>query len=439
MSDHGPPVDGRSGPGPRDGGQPDAGPRSDGHDGDHVPMLAAEDISVSLGGTDILSDVSLSAECGEVVGLVGPNGAGKTTTLRVLRATLSPDSGTVRVAGDPIDGLSSKQVSQRVASTPQATELSFDFTVSQAVEMGRTPHLGRFERADSGDREVVEAAMERVDVARFADRPVPSLSGGERQRVLLARALAQETPVLLLDEPTSNLDINHAVNTLELVADLAREGKTAVAAIHDLNLAARYCDELVLLAGGEVRAAGPPREVLTTPTLRDAFGAETLVTGQPATDAPLVTALPDRATLERTVHVVGTGGQAAGAVARLVAAGATVSVGVVPAGDAAAERARELDCEAVTVPPFAGADDSSRERATELARAADAVVVAGDVGDANQSVVAAADRVVAVAGEGVPAIESGRTTVATVEELPDAVAGLSTPPPRRTQADGQPR
>ena len=413
-----------------------------GHDGEPVPMLSAEDISVSLGGTEILSDVSLTAECGSVVGLVGPNGAGKTTTLRVLRATLSPDSGTVRVAGDPIEGLSSKQVSQHVASTPQATTLSFEFTVRQTVEMGRTPHLGRFDRVDSGDRETVQAAMERADVARFADRPVTSLSGGERQRVLLARALAQETPVLLLDEPTSNLDINHAVNTLELVADLAREGKTAVAAIHDLTLAARYCDELVLLADGEVRAAGEPREVLQTPTLRDAFDAETLVTGQPGADAPLVTPLPDREPVDRAVHVVGTGEQAAAAVARLVACGATVSVGVVPAGDAAAERARELDCEAVTVPPFAGVDDSSRERATELARAADAVVVAGDVGDANESVVAAAERVVAVAGEGVPAVESARTTVATVDELPEAVAGLAptddgAAPPRRVESQEQ--
>ena len=392
-----------------------------GHDGDPVQMLSAEAISVSLGGTQILDDVSLTADRGSVVGLVGPNGAGKTTALRVLRATLSPDSGSVRVAGDPITDLSSKQVSQRVASTPQAATLSFEFTVRQTVEMGRTPHLGRFERADGDDRDIVRAAMERADVARFADRPVTSLSGGERQRVLLARALAQETPVLLLDEPTSNLDINHAVNTLELVADLAGEDRTAVAAIHDLNLAARYCDKLVLLADGAVRAAGPPHEVLRRPTLRDAFDAETLVTGQPGTGAPLVTAFPDREPLDRTVHVVGTGGQAGAALARLAAAGATVSVGVVPAGDAAAERARELECEAVTVPPFAGVDESSQQRATELARAADAVVVAGDVGDANGSVVAAADAVVAVDGEGVPAAESPRTTVATVDALPEAV------------------
>ncbi|MDS0278255.1 heme ABC transporter ATP-binding protein [Halomicroarcula sp. S1AR25-4] len=396
----------------------------DGHAGEAIPMLEANGIAVSLGGTQILSGVDLTAECGSVVGLVGPNGAGKTTVLRTLRATLSPDRGTVRVAGEPIDDLSTKEVSRRVASTPQATTLSFDFTVEQTVEMGRTPHLGRFDRADEDDYDAVQAAMERAEVAQFADRPVTSLSGGERQRVLLARALAQETPVLLLDEPTANLDVNHAVRTLELVADLAAEGKTAVAAIHDLNLAARYCDELVVLSDGEVRAAGDPREVLTSETLGDAFDAEALVTRQPGTDAPLVTPLPDRDPLDAAVHVVGTGGQAAAAVARLVAAGSSVTVGVVPAGDAAAERARELDCPVVTVPPFAGVDSNARERATELAREADAVVVAGDVGDANQSVVAAASRLVAVAGEGVPRIESERTTVTTVESLPEAVADL---------------
>jgi len=394
----------------------------DGHAGDPTPMLDAEDISVSLGDTRILSNVDIAAECGDFVGLVGPNGAGKTTALRALKATLAPDSGTVRIAGDAIDSLSSKEVSRLVASTPQATTLSFDFTVEQAVEMGRTPHLGRFERADSGDREAVRAAMERADVAQFADRAVTSLSGGERQRVLLARALAQETPVLLLDEPTANLDINHAVNTLELVADLVREDKTAVAAIHELNLAARYCDKLVLLADGAVRAAGPPNDVLQSETLADAFDAETLVTRQPGTDAPLVTPLADRESIDRTVHVVGTGGWAAAAVSRLVGAGVTVSVGVVPSGDATAERARELGCETVTVPPFAGVDADSRGRARELAAEADAVVVAGDVGDANQRVVAAARRVVAVEGEGVPATDSSRTVVATVDGLPEAVA-----------------
>ena len=390
-----------------------------------TPLLDAADISVSLGGTEILDDVDLTAERGEFVGLVGPNGAGKTTVLRTLRASLDPDDGVVRVDGDRLADLSAKAVSRRVASTPQATTLSFEFTVERTVEMGRTPHLGRFDRVGTADREAVASAMERVDVARFADRPITSLSGGERQRVLLARALAQSTPVLLLDEPTASLDINHAVRTLELVRDLVSEGKTAVAAIHDLNLAARYCDKLVLLTGGSVRAAGDPAEVLTSETLRDAFDAETLVTHRPESDTPLVTPLPEREPVDRTVHVVGTGRQAATAVARLVGAGVSVTVGVVPAGDAAAERARELDCPLVTVPPFSGIDAGSRDRAIELARDADAVVVAGDVGDGNQPVVAAARRLVAIEGDGVPTVESLRTTATSLERLPETVAALS--------------
>ena len=399
-----------------------------GHGDGAVPMLSAEGISVSLGGKQILSDVDITAECGSFVGLIGPNGAGKTTLIRTLRETLSPDTGTVSIAGDATDGLSSKEVSQRIASTPQATTLSFGFTVEQTVEMGRTPHLGRFEQVDETDRTAVQAAMERADVARFSDRQVTSLSGGERQRVLLARALAQETPILLLDEPTSNLDINHAVKTLELVAALTSEGKTAVAAIHDLNLAARYCDKLVLLADGSVRAAGTPADVLQTETLGDAFDAETLVTRQPGTEKPLVTPLADRDDVARTVHVAGTGRQAAAAIEQLVGAGATVSVGVVPAGDEAAERARDLGCAVVTVPPFAGADSAAIGRATELAGEADAVVVAGDVGDPNQTVAGATRPVVAVGGAGVPAIDAIRTTVPSVDALPDTIADL----PERT-------
>ena len=391
-------------------------------------MIDVDGVSLSFGDVPVLDGVDLRVEQGELVGLVGPNGAGKTTLLRAINGILEPDAGDARLAGEPVADLSAREVSRQLATVPQDTHVGFAFTAEQIVEMGRTPHRSRLDWTDDDDP--VDAALERTRTDHLRERRVDDLSGGERQRVLLARALAQETPVLLLDEPTSNLDINHAVSTLELVVGLAREGKTAVAAIHDLNLAARYCDELVLLADGEVRAAGEPREVLQSPTLKGAFDAETLVTDQPATDAPLVTALPDREPVDRTVHVIGTGRQAAAAVARLVAVGVTVSVGVVPAGDAAAERARDLDCEAVTVPPFAGVDDGARERATELARAADAAVVAGDVGDANQSVITAAERVVAVAGEGVPAIESPRTTATTVEGLPEAVAGLPADDPQ---------
>jgi len=403
--------------------------RADPERGRSGPILDVSDLAVSFGEQSVVSDVDFSVDRGSLVGLVGPNGAGKTTVLRTVKGTLDPDRGTVRVDGEPIADRSAKEVGRLVASTPQGTALSFGFSVRQTVEMGRTPHLGRFDRIDEADRQAVERAMERASVAQFADRPFTSLSGGERQRVLLARALAQETPVLLLDEPTASLDINHAVRTLELVRTLVEDGKTAVAAIHDLNLAARYCDELVLLAGGGIRAAGRPVDVLTSDTLRDAFAAETLVTTQPGTDAPLVTPLPEQEAVDRRVHVVGTGKPAASAVSTLVGAGCQVSVGVVPAGDIAAERAQDFDCVTATVPAFAGIDDVTRERAVELARAADAVVTAGETGDGNSPVVEAAGTCLAVESDESTYTGNTQDTVP-LAALPAAVASLPPAPER---------
>jgi iron complex transport system ATP-binding protein len=257
-------------------------------------VLAVDDLSVDLGGTEILSDVSLTAAAGELVGLIGPNGAGKTTLLRAIRGSVQPTTGTVTVDGQPVADLSARQTGRLVATVPQETRLSFSFSVQQAVTMGRNPHIGRFGTADDTDRKHVEKAIEHTSLSAFTDRPVTELSGGERQRVLLARALAQDTPLLLLDEPTANLDINHAINTLDLVRSVVDDGTAAVAAIHDLNLAARYCDRLVLVASGSVLASGAPETVLTRETLREAFDARTVVSEDPTTDSPRVTALSEQ-------------------------------------------------------------------------------------------------------------------------------------------------
>jgi iron complex transport system ATP-binding protein len=260
------------------------------------PAIAVEDLSVSLGGTVALADVSLAVESGRFVGLVGPNGAGKTTLLRTVAGLLAPDAGTVRLHGEDVHALSSAAASRLLAVVPQETALAFDFDVREVVAMGRTPYVSRFGRGTRADGAAVERAMERTDVARFADRSIGAVSGGERQRVLLARALAQATPTLLLDEPTASLDVNHQVRTLDLLAELVTEGQTVVAAIHDLDLAARYCDELVLLAGGETLAAGTPSEVLTEGHLQRAFDAPVTVTRHPVTDSLSVTARPEGAT-----------------------------------------------------------------------------------------------------------------------------------------------
>ena len=401
-------------------------------DGADPPPIEVSDLSVSFGDVPVVSGVDLRVERGSLVGLVGPNGAGKTTVLRAIKGTLSPDAGAVRLDGDPAESLSAREAGRRVASVPQETSLAFDFPVRQIVEMGRTPHLGRFDGHGPDDERAVREAMDAAGVARFADRAITEVSGGERQRVLLARALAQEAPSLLLDEPTASLDVNHAVRTLELVRGLVDDGRAALAAIHDLDVAARYCDELVVLANGGVRAAGPPEDVLTAAALRDAFDAETFVGENPATGTPTVTAFdaidggepddggagseptdsgsePTDSVEPRRVHVVGRGRSAGRAVARLAVAGHAVSVGVVPEGDAAAGVAADADARAVTAPPFAAVPSERRDEAVALAREADVTVAVGKAGragrtdpetgdeaGANAAVLAASDRIVRV-------------------------------------------
>ncbi|WP_050034180.1 ATP-binding cassette domain-containing protein [Halorubrum halophilum] len=373
---------------------------------DETPPIEVSDLSVSFGDVPVVSGVDFRVERGSLTGLVGPNGAGKTTVLRAIKGTLSPDAGEVQLDGDPTDSLSAREAGRRVASVPQETSLAFDFRVRQIVEMGRTPHLGRFDGHGPDDERAVREAIEAAGVARFADRAITEVSGGERQRVLLARALAQETPSLLLDEPTASLDVNHAVRTLELVRDLVDDGRAALAAIHDLDMAARYCDRIVLLANGGVRAVGPPAEVLTADALRDAFDAEAFVGESPATGTPTVTAFDGTAGKDppnpRRVHVVGSGRPAGRAVARLAAAGHAVSVGVVPEGDAAAGVAADADARAVTAPPFAAVPPERRDEAVALAREADVTVAVGKAGRAgdelgsNKAVLDASDRIVRV-------------------------------------------
>ena len=351
-------------------------------------MIEIDDVAVELGGNSILDGVTTRVEESRFVGLVGPNGAGKTTLLRAIHGVLAPDRGEVRVGGDSVAALSSTEASRRVAVVPQDTTLSFDFPVEEVVAMGRHPYRSRFsgpqsaaagDDAEPSDRERVQSAMARTEVDEFAERSITAVSGGERQRVLLARALAQDTPALLLDEPTASLDINHQVRTLELVRELADEGKTVVAAIHDLNLAAHYCDELRLLAGGEIRASGDPEEVLAEDHLEAAFDTRAVVSSHPVTGSTYVTALPERPAEDDPagrVHVVGGGGTVSRLLYVLSAAGYEVSVGALNEGDSDLETARSLGLDAVTEEPFAPVGDEARREVEARIREADATILA---------------------------------------------------------------
>ena len=348
-------------------------------------MITLEDVAVELGGVPVLEDVSLSVEAGQFLALVGPNGAGKTTLLRTCNGVLSPDAGTVRVDGRAVPSLSARELGRRVATVPQETALPFEFDVEDVVAMGRTPHRSRFRTADDDDREAVRAALERTRTADLADRPVTELSGGQRQRVVLARALAQATPALLLDEPTASLDVNHQVRTLSMARDLAEDGRAVVAAIHDLELAARFCDRVALLSEGRLLATGTPEEVLTAGRVESAFDVRAAASTNPATGTRTVTPLSDAPPDGPRVHVVGGGERTARIVGRLAENGVEVTAGVLPAGDVAAATAETLAREVVTAPPFEAVPADRRRAAAELLAAADAAVVAGPLAGPNES------------------------------------------------------
>lgn len=385
--------------------------------------LDVRDVDVALGGTQILDAVSAAVGDGRLVGVVGPNGAGKSTLLRAMNGVVEPVAGTVLVDDEAVHELPSKAASRRIASVPQDTSLGFEFTVRETVEMGRHAHVPRF--GSDPDPEAVERAIERAEVAQFADREVTSLSGGEKQRVLLARALAQQAPVLLLDEPTASLDVNHQVRTLELVRGLADDADRAVvAAIHDLDLAARYCDELVLVADGRVLDSGRPEDVLTPEQVRQAFDARVAVGTDPATGDPTVTPLPDaEGDLDERVHVLGGGDAATPILRELADAGATVTIGPVSEGALDHETATRFGFDAVTVPPFSTPDEAAVARARDVVAAADAVVVAGDAVSwgANETLRDAADAAILVGDTGPRTVAGARVEL---DSLVDALAAL---------------
>jgi iron complex transport system ATP-binding protein len=236
--------------------------------------LAFEDVSARVGGRDILRGLSLELGRGELLALVGRNGAGKTTLFRVATRVLPVTRGSVRIGGAPLDSLSRAALARALAVVPQEAHVAFPFSVAEIVLMGRSPHLGAWGFESRADVECAQRAMESVGVADLADRSILELSGGERQLVLVARALAQDPEVLLLDEPTAHLDLRHRLEILERVRDFTRSGRSALVVSHDLGLAARSCDRMALLSEGRVLAVDTPAAVLTSENLLAAFGVE---------------------------------------------------------------------------------------------------------------------------------------------------------------------
>jgi iron complex transport system ATP-binding protein len=255
-------------------------------------MLEIENLTVHYGSRLALDGISLTVAAGEVLAVIGPNGAGKSSLVKAVSHVLRPSAGTVRVAGQDVGRLTPAARARLLAVAPQARSLPGDFTVFETVLLGRTAHLNWLGQATGRDRELTQQALARTCTDHLAARRVGRLSGGEQQRVLLARALAQDAPLLLLDEPTTHLDLQHQSGLLNLVRGLARERDLAVLIVlHDLNLASLYADRVALLVAGRLHALGTPRQVLTSATLSGVFHVPVNVTTHPDYDTPLI--LPD--------------------------------------------------------------------------------------------------------------------------------------------------
>lgn len=244
-------------------------------------QITLKGVSFSREGRSILDNIDLQLGQGEMVGLIGPNGAGKSTLLKILIKILNANCGEIQIEDEPLSSWPQKALAQKMAYLPQNPSFEAGFTAFEIVLMGRYARLSRFQSISIKDESIAEAAMKKTETFLFVDRLFTALSGGEQQRVLLARALAQEATVLLLDEPTASLDLHHQLSFFQLVTSLVKEGKTILLAIHDLNLAARFCERLILLHQGKIIADGVPEVVLTPTHLQEVYGISAEITLNP--------------------------------------------------------------------------------------------------------------------------------------------------------------
>jgi len=252
-------------------------------------MISMQNVNAAYDIKTVLHDVSLEVLAGEFLGLIGPNGSGKTTLLRLISGVLRPTEGFVQFNGTSLQAIKRRNLAKRMAFLSQDITIDFSFTVREVTLMGRSPHLSRVGWEKSEDIEIAARAMERTGIAHLDDRVITELSGGERQRVFIAMCLTQEPELLLLDEPTNHLDIGHQLSALDLIRKLNDEKDlTVVSVFHDLNLAAEYCDKLVVLDHGRIESHGSPEEVLTEEMIAKVYGAKVRIQRNSASGKPHV-------------------------------------------------------------------------------------------------------------------------------------------------------
>ncbi|MBO8128156.1 MAG: heme ABC transporter ATP-binding protein [Peptococcaceae bacterium] len=343
-------------------------------------VLKVLDVECAYGANKVLDGITFAIEKGSFTGIIGPNGSGKSTLLRCISRVLKPVRGVVLLDDRNVYGLGSRDVAKLMAVVPQETVVNFPFTVEEVVVMGRSPHLGRFQSEGKRDFEIAARVMDLTNIRHLAGRPVTAISGGERQRVIIAKALAQEPEVILLDEPTSHLDINQQLEILNLLQRLNRETKlTIISVFHDLNLAAQYCDTLILMQEGRIFALGTPEEVLTVQNIKAVYSTNVLVNKHSITGRPVVMLLApgrQKGIAQAKIHVLCGGGTGTALLSLLANHGYELTAGVLNIGDIDWEVARLLGLKIAEEAPFCPVSERSHEENFGLIKRADACIMA---------------------------------------------------------------
>ncbi len=369
-------------------------------------VLTIDGIDCSYGSVDVLKDVDFEVKSGEFLGILGPNGSGKTTLLKSISRVLQPHKGTILIDEKNIYGMKSVDVAKQLAVVPQSTPVTFDFTSLEVVLMGRNPHLPRFKMESKEDLAIAKNSMKLTRTWEFADRPVTELSGGERQRVIIARALTQEPKILLLDEPTTHLDISNQLEIMDLIKNLCETKNLLIAAVfHDFNLAARYCDSIILLKEGKIVAVGKSEKTLTSENIRKVFSVDTIVKRHPVTGffhvIPISIPLnQQQKTL--SIHLISGCGTGSPVMKLLKDEGYFVTAGVINLLDTDQEAARLLNIPTVSEAPFSPITEEAHAANLNMISKANVLVITPtQFGDGNLRNLEAAETALK---EGIPII-----------------------------------
>ena len=342
-------------------------------------LLSVDGVECRYGSVKILEDVDFTVNEGDFVGIIGPNGSGKTTLLKSISRTLKPYKGTILLDKTDVYSIKSMDLAKQMAIVPQESNIGFSFTALDIVLMGRNPHMKRFQMESESDLTIVRKAMNRTNTWHLADRPINELSGGEKQRVVIARALAQEPKVLLLDEPLTHLDMINQLEIMDLVKELCvKERLIVLAVVHDLNLAARYCSSILLLKGARIFAAGPVENVLTSENIKSVFHVDAIVKKSLVTNSLFVIPLtPQKSSMPRNcaIHLIAGAGTGTVVMKALVDEGYEVTAGVLNMLDTDYETAELLKIPTVSEAPFSPITEQSKWLLLEMIQKSAIIVV----------------------------------------------------------------